>query len=73
MRLKNPLAQDVYEFQLYPINSMGLDPLYYRSSWCREGSGASEKNNNVVIISFNPHNKGGTTDITVLQMSKMGL
>lgn len=68
MKLENPLVQDVYEFQPYhnPISRMGLESLFYGSSWYSEGSRASEKKNNIFIISFNPQDRGGTTIITVL-------
>lgn len=67
--IKNPLSQGVYKFQPYhrQIRRMGLDPLFYGNNWYSKGSRDSEKNNNVLIISFNPHDRGGTTIITILQ------
>lgn len=52
MRLENPLVQGAYEFQPYhnPISRMGLEPLFYGSSWYSGGSRTSEKNNNIFII-----------------------
>lgn len=75
MRLEKPLSRSAYTFQLYhrPIRRMGLDPLFYGAVCAVRGQEPQKKNNGVLILSFNPYNRGGTTIITILQMSKMRL